>query len=132
MGNQSHILEHINDIKSDSDFNRLIQQIHSIDFEFMHNLYKRAIAEEQSIKNADEKSNSNSNIAPFPHSDAFDIDSIGDIDKLCNLGNNAIINGKCAVIILAGGQGTRLNFAKPKGCFPLNWPSKKTIYQLQK
>ena len=126
--NQSHILNHMTDIKSDLNLQRLIKQIRSIDFELMHNLYKRALSEEKAIKNDDEKTNI---IAPFPHSDAFDIDSIGDIDKLCRLGHDAIVNGKCAVIVLAGGQGTRLNFAKPKGCYNISIVSQKSIYQLQ-
>jgi UDP-N-acetylglucosamine/UDP-N-acetylgalactosamine diphosphorylase len=33
--------------------------------------------------------------------------------------------------MVAGGQGTRLGFAGPKGCFPLAPHSGKTIYQLQ-
>eukprot|EP01084_Bolivina_argentea_P006669 12650_1 len=67
---------------------------------------------------------------PFPHSDAFNINSIGDINKLCTTGFKNISQGKCSVIILAGGQGTRLGFNKPKGCYEIGAISKKSIYQL--
>ena len=40
-------------------------------------------------------------------------------------------DGRVAVLMVAGGQGTRLGFAGPKGCFPLAPHSGKTIYQLQ-
>jgi UDP-N-acetylglucosamine/UDP-N-acetylgalactosamine diphosphorylase len=39
--------------------------------------------------------------------------------------------GAVAVLMVAGGQGTRLGFKGPKGCYPLAPHSRKTIYQLQ-
>eukprot|EP01084_Bolivina_argentea_P121335 215006_1 len=69
-------------------------------------------------------------IEPFPHSDAFNADNV-DINKLTSLGYKAIVNGECCVIIRAGGQGTRLGFKKPKGCYNIGLPSSKSIYQLQ-
>jgi len=123
--NQTHILDHINDISNPNGLNSLISQIYSIDFEYVQKLYKRAMNEETA------DTNNNDKISPFPHKDAFDISSIGDINKLCNLGFEAITEGKCCVIILAGGQGTRLGFNKPKGCYPIGSISNKSIYQLQ-
>ena len=46
-------------------------------------------------------------------------------------GDEAYRAGRVAVLMVAGGQGTRLGFAGPKGCFPLAPHSGKTIYQLQ-
>ncbi len=43
---------------------------------------------------------------------------------------NQAAKGKCATLVLAGGQGRRLGFEKPKGCFPISLIKKKTLFQL--
>jgi UDP-N-acetylglucosamine/UDP-N-acetylgalactosamine diphosphorylase len=51
--------------------------------------------------------------------------------QLREVGESCLLAGQVAILMVAGGQGTRLGLTAPKGCFPIAPHSNKTIYQLQ-
>ncbi len=51
--------------------------------------------------------------------------------ELAARGEAAYLEGKVGVLMVAGGQGTRLGHSGPKGCFTIAPHSGKSIYQLQ-
>jgi len=46
-------------------------------------------------------------------------------------GEELLRAGRVAVMVVAGGQGTRLGFAGPKGLFPLGPATQRTLFELQ-
>lgn len=75
-------------------------------------------------------------IEPLPESATSslllnDSQSVAQQSKWYDLGLQIIKDNKLAVILLAGGQGTRLGSSAPKGCYDVNLPSHKSLFQLQ-
>ena len=54
-----------------------------------------------------------------------------DKDRWTRRGLEAVAAGEAAALVLAGGQGSRLGFDRPKGEYDLNLPSHKTLFEIQ-
>nr|GMD05446.1 UDP-N-acetylglucosamine diphosphorylase 1 [Ipomoea batatas] len=72
-------------------------------------------------------------IEPVPESCVSTVEerTVEDRDRWWNMGMKAIAEGKLAVLLLSGGQGTRLGSSDPKGCFNIGLPSGKSLFQIQ-
>ncbi|KAG5029243.1 hypothetical protein JHK87_012757 [Glycine soja] len=72
-------------------------------------------------------------IEPVPESSVSTVEerSQEDRERWWKMGLKAISDGKLAVLLLSGGQGTRLGSSDPKGCFNIGLPSGKSLFQLQ-
>lgn len=87
---------------------------------------------QEAIKYSAEISKSRS-IEPLP-STSYDSTLDSDLETLQKwqgAGYDLIKNGKVGVILMAGGQGTRLGSSDPKGFYDVGLPSHKSLFQLQ-
>jgi UDP-N-acetylglucosamine/UDP-N-acetylgalactosamine diphosphorylase len=72
-------------------------------------------------------------LEPLPSSATSSVlDSDGaDLQKWYDAGLDLVAENKVAVVLMAGGQGTRLGSSAPKGCYDIGLPSHKSLFQLQ-
>ena len=52
------------------------------------------------------------------------------IEQAIEAGETALRSGQVGAVVVAGGQGTRLGFDKPKGMFPIGPISKRTLFEV--
>jgi UDP-N-acetylglucosamine pyrophosphorylase len=107
----------------------LLNQLLEIDVENLNTIYDKAI---EGMNNCCDGGSSN-HLKPLSK-DVFDSvlkHEKSQIKKWEEIGLRQIAQGKVAVILMAGGQGTRLGSSDPKGCYNINLPSGKSLFQLQ-
>lgn len=112
---QGHLLKFYDEL-NDSERTELLSQIDGIDFSILENL--------------DEDKRISANRGKIEPISAV---TISDIEKnsksYLNTGVSAIKAGKVAAVLLAGGQGTRLGFDKPKGMFKIGVDRELYIFE---
>ena len=112
--NQQHLLKYENEL-SEKEKDTLHSQINNIDWDFLSSLNT----------NTDD---SHSVIEPIP---ALSINEIkANESSYKKIGLDAIKDGKLALLLLAGGQGTRLGHDKPKGTYNMGITKELSIFQL--
>ena len=115
---QEHLLNHYDKLDEKKQ-KELLNQIESIDFELVNNLYN-------STKQP--KQNNEDKITPIDYLDKF---KLNDQYKYYEaIGKKAIKEGKLAAVTMAGGQGTRLGHSGPKGTYDIGLDSHKSLFEL--
>jgi len=124
---QEHLLKFWDQL-NETDQAKLYKDIRSIDLAKTTRSFKTTIEEAETHKG--EKKDER--IKPIPPEQIGSIPRAGSNFKVWeDRGFQEISEGKVAVLLLAGGQGTRLGVTYPKGMYNVGLPSGKTLYQLQ-
>lgn len=124
---QSHVLTFYDSLSGPAQA-ELLSQLESIDPVAVSASYTRAVeADKRAASGQDAGS-----IAPPPAEASGSLVGGGaQASAWHQKGLEAIRSGTVAVLCLAGGQGTRLGYSGPKGCYDIKLPSHKSLFQLQ-
>jgi UDP-N-acetylglucosamine/UDP-N-acetylgalactosamine diphosphorylase len=106
----------------------LYKQLSGFDPAHINELTKKVLK-----PSASESKDVSSEIEPLPASALSSVLDSNDADLKgwYESGLDLIAENKVGVILMAGGQGTRLGSSAPKGCFDIGLPSQKSLFQLQ-
>ncbi len=105
----------------------LYERLSSIDPNYVNDITQKALKPQSSDKEEETK------LEPLPDSATASIldSKAADIESWHNSGLDLVAEGQVAVVLMAGGQGTRLGSSAPKGCFNIGLPSQKSLFEIQ-
>lgn len=122
---QGHVFNFYPSLSS-AEKGALFAQLSGFDPAKINDITERAL-------NPPKKDDSPDVLEPLPESATASImdSKAEDLDRWYNSGLDLMAAGKVAVVLMAGGQGTRLGSSAPKGCYDIGLPSHKTLFQIQ-
>ena len=114
---------------TESDRAAFARQLESIDVERVNKIYAQATSSEKDAADPNRVADA---IEPLP-AEARDAVSANPAKaaEWRQIGLQAIANRQVGVLLMAGGQGTRLGSSAPKGCYDIGLPSHKSLFQYQ-
>jgi UDP-N-acetylglucosamine/UDP-N-acetylgalactosamine diphosphorylase len=121
---QGHVLQFYDELSAEEKTN-LLKTLSTLDVDRVNRIFVNSTVPISS-QSADV-------LAPLP-SASFDSLLTAEKEKIQywqTKGLELIAKNQVAVILLAGGQGTRLGSSAPKGCYDIQLPSHKSLFQLQ-
>lgn len=124
---QEHLLQYWDQL-SQEERDVLEREILELDLVQLTSYYDRATSSLSAVKNKlDDK------IRPIPDNNIVSGAACTEeeLKRYNSLGLQEVADGRVAVLLLAGGQGTRLGVTYPKGMYEVGLPSHKTLFQLQ-
>ncbi|KAJ7654821.1 nucleotide-diphospho-sugar transferase [Mycena rosella] len=123
---QAHVLKFW-DTLSPSEQKSLAEQLDALDIERVNRIYKKAVSAEAEAA----APVAHDPIQPLPKDATDSVNSAAKEKEWRAIGLEAIANGTVGVLLMAGGQGTRLGSSAPKGCYDIGLPSHKSLFQYQ-
>ena len=129
QNNQEHLLQHWESL-NEKQKSTFCKDLRNIDFAKINRWFDKTINE----VTANEKNLKGRKLKPIPPLHVGSTIGAENENKVASWrekGLQMISEGKVAVLLLAGGQGTRLGVPYPKGMYNVGLPSQKTLYQLQ-
>eukprot|EP01134_Creolimax_fragrantissima_P002012 CFRG2012T1 len=132
---QGHIFKFYDGLSKDEQ-HELLESANKIEFENVNKYFERVLPSLGVNQDASMQQKVDMTLKPL--SKQMTSRSFTDIKEAMNerqrwlkSGLTAIGKGEVAVVLLAGGQGTRLGSSDPKGMFDVKLPSGKSLFQLQ-
>ena len=116
---QEHLLYFFDKLE-ENEKSILIDQILNTDFRTLNRIYTNSFKDD---------SIDSYRISPIEYYTKSNF-SFEEKEKYISIGESIIKENKLAVLTLAGGQGTRLGFKGPKGCYELALNEKKSLFEL--
>jgi len=124
---QEHILKHWDSLSKDEQI-ELYNEISALDLKELSEYFKQTVAE---LENAGAKLDDR--MEPLDESQCGAVVKSTD-EELMHYNALTLVEvseGRVGILLLAGGQGTRLGTSYPKGMYNVGLPSQKTLFQLQ-
>lgn len=112
---QEHVLAGWDQL-TDHERRGLLEQLRALDFEQLQQLYAKRVHPFQA--------------PPLDHIQPVPVARIDQDETARSRGEEVLRQGKVAVLLVAGGQGSRLGFEHPKGMYPIGPVSRKSVFQI--
>jgi UDP-N-acetylglucosamine pyrophosphorylase len=125
---QSHLIRHWNELDETQQRN-LQQQLDAVDFAMLRQAWhdaKRTIDPTENEVSRAERAEAPRSVIRQPES----VKELAQWIQAVNHGNALLSANQCAVITVAGGQGTRLGFDRPKGMFPVGPVTDRSLFRI--
>ena len=122
QSNQLHLLQYW-DALQEKEQVALVEQLQAIDWELVGNLAAEGVGGAERQIDFQE-------LEPPRAFRSHGGDAEWTIEEAVHAGSSAIKDGTVAVVMVAGGQGTRLGFEHPKGMYPIGPVSNRTLFQI--
>ena len=118
--NQEHLLKFFDKLSQEQK-DKLTNDINKVDFELLKKL----------ITIYKDSGKPKKNIIPEPD-DVYQPKkhSFAELNQIKSIGNETLQRGEVCFFVVAGGQGSRLGYDKPKGEFPISPIKNKSLFQI--